>query len=145
MKKIILITLSSLLFASNAIADADSISDKSQITAQKVTSMCSKMKPTTYSENEVGKVVRKGCSFSKGVYTINYEVSGKAEYLRSMENSGIKNQNAKLGDKEEFKKYCTSYAWLVKTPNLANRISVEYRDTAGKLLASKYIDTKDCK
>ncbi len=145
MKKLSIMAITSILISSVSFADQNSIADHSQITAEKVSQMCSKMKPTKYSENEEGKVIRKGCTFKNGIYTISYEVSGKQEYIDSLANFGIKNQNAKTGDQTEFNKYCTSYAWLVKTPNLAKQIVVEYKDTSGKLLASKYIETKDCK
>lgn len=145
MKKFLLMASSALIFSLSASAEQSSISDPSQITAAKISEMCSKMKPARYSENEEGKVIRKGCNFKDGVYTIIYQVSGKNEYLKSLEESGIRNQNARNGDPEEFKKYCTSYAWLVNAPQVARRIAVEYQDTAGKVLASKYIDTRDCR
>jgi hypothetical protein len=120
-------------------------SEQSELTAKRISSMCEKMKPTIYTKNDVGTITRKGCRFKDHSYTIIYEVDGDKKYVTDMRESGILNQNAKNGDMEEMKRYCKSYAWLYRTGNLAKKIIVEYQDTSGKILASKYIDLKDCK
>ncbi len=115
------------------------------LTADRITKMCAKMKPSVYAKNDEGTILRKGCRFQKGTYTIIYEVTGRDSYLNSMRTSGIVNQNARTGDQEEFAKYCKSYSWLYSSREIARKIAVEYRDPKGNLLASKYIDTRDCR
>ncbi len=121
-----------------------SSSDSDHITANKISAMCSKMKPSVYTKNDAGTIIRKGCRFKNKTYTIIYEVDGQAQYVQSMKNTGIVNKNAKDGDPKEMKNYCKSYAWLYQDPKLTTKIVVEYRDTKGKLLASKFIETADC-
>ncbi len=133
-----------LVFTAPVFAVDMTTEDQNSLTAKRISAMCEKMKPTVYTRNDAGTITRKGCSFRDHTYTIIYEVNGEEKYVKDMKESGIINQNAKNGDKEEMKRYCKSYSWLYSTKNLTKKIAVEYQDTTGKVIASKFIDVNDC-
>lgn len=133
-----------LVFTAPVFAVDVTTEDQTTLTAKRISAMCEKMKPTVYTKNDVGTITRKGCRFKDRTYTLIYEVNGEEKYVSEMRESGIINQNAKNGDKEEMKRYCKSYSWLYSTKNLTKKIVVEYHDTSGKVIASKFIDVNDC-
>ncbi|MBQ8707671.1 MAG: hypothetical protein IJ523_06250 [Succinivibrionaceae bacterium] len=118
---------------------------ESGMNARQINAICDKMKPAIYTKNDAGTITRKGCHFKDRTYTLTYEVAGEQKYINDMKNSGLVNKNAKDGDAAELKKYCKAYAWLYRQKDLTKKIVVEYRDTAGKILASTFINTSDCR